>query len=255
MYIKNIDNRIYDILKQAGLSASEKAVYIAGLQNGPVKSAVLVQETNLPRVAVQLALKELIRLEVCKATPVDKRTYIYEMLPPSNLKKQLGVKIRHIENVMDELDRVSISGEEVMQTQEAQGQQQLQNLLELALRCKSREWSIIAPKDNALLHMSEEYKQYFKQVRKERQIVSKTLWEAQFKGKNTNLRDVLMRKPRFVPDSTGKIPSILLAFDDSLLMIEGKKAPRAVLIRNKAMVSTYQIVFDIAWQASRGTKS
>ncbi len=251
MYIKNIDNRIYDLLGQAGLSASEKAVYIAGLQSGTVKSAVLVQETGLPRVTVQLALKELIRLEVCKANPIDKRTYLYEMLPPQNLKKQLGAKIRHIEEVMDELDRMEISGEEEMQTQEARGQQQVQGLLELALQCKSREWSIIAPKDNALLHMSEEYKQYFKRVRKERQIVSKTLWEAQFKGKNTNLHDVLMRKPRFVPDSTGKIPSILLAFDNSLLMIEGKKSPRATVIQNTATVQTYQIVFDIAWQASR----
>jgi len=251
MYIKNIDSNIYQLLKQAGLSASEQQVYLAGLTHGPLGSAQLVVLTKLPRVTVQLALKELVSIGACKTQPKSKRSFAYEMLPPSSLKTHLGKKIQDIEQTMEQLERVVLSPGMPIQTQEATGQEQVQGLIELALRCKSREWRIIAPRKNALSYMPQSYIQYFKQVRKERQITSKTLWESTFQSTDINLRDLLMRKPRYIPKKFGRIPSLIIAFDDALLIVEGTNKPTAVIIHAAATTQTFQLVFDVAWQACR----
>lgn len=253
--MKNIDDQVKALLRQAGLSKSEITVYLAGLQTGAVGSAVLVEAIGLPRVTVQLALKELVQIGACKSVPHNGRSFMYEMLPPSSLKVHLGQKIQDISAVIDQLDRIVITPESHMvQAREAYGQLEVQKLLELALQCKDREWRIIAPRKNALTYMPQSYIQHFKQTRKTRQITSKTLWESQFKDTDINLRELLMRKPRFVPESSGKIPAMLIAFDNSLLSIEGGKQPSAVLIESPQAVKTFQIVFDLAWQACRPTK-
>lgn len=253
--MKNIDNQLHSILKQAGLSKSEITVYLAGLQTGATGSAALVKIVGLPRVTVQLALKGLLDVGACKATPHNGRSFVYEMLPPSSLKAHLGQKIQDISVVIEQLDRIVISPESGVQTREAHGQSEVQKLLELALQCKGREWRVIAPRKNALSHMPQQYIAYFKQTRKKRQIASKTLWESQFKDKDINLRELLMRKPRFVPESSGKIPAMLIAFDNSLLCIEGGKQPAAILIESTHTSQTFNLIFDLAWQSCRPAKN
>lgn len=251
MYIKNIDDNLSTVLKQAGLSASEQQVYITGLTYGPLGSAHIVMSTKLPRVTVQLALKKLTDMGACRAIPKTKRSFTYEMLPPSSLKAHLGKKIQDIEQTMAQLERIVVSPGMSMQTQEAAGQEEVQKLIEVALRCKSREWRIIAPRKNALSYMPQDYIKYFKQVRKERQITSKTLWESAFQDTDINLRDLLMRKPRYVPKKFGNIPSLIIAFDDALLVVEGTTQPTAVVLYAAPTAQTFQLIFDIAWQACR----
>ena len=128
----------------------------------------------------------------------------------------------------------------------------VQDMLELALRCKNRTWQIISPYDNALRHMPKEYIEYFKRVRTERQIVSQTLWESEQKGWGESLQDVLMRKPRRIPKNIAKtIPSLMIAFDDKLLSIEGTTKPSAVLLSGSASVGTFNIIFELAWRSCR----
>jgi len=247
-----MDDKIFKLLKQVGLNKSEITVYLAGLQTGKLGSTTLVQVTGLPRVTVQLALKNLVNIGACKAAPQDRRSLVYEMLPPQSLKAYLGDKIQTITTTMDELDRIAINTDDsYIQTQEANGQEAVQKLLEIALHCKQREWRIIAPRKNALAYMPTDYIRYFKQTRKTRQITSKTLWEAEFKDTDINLRDLLMRKPRFIPEKQGKIPNLLITFDEALLSIEGTKQPTAVLLYASSTVQTFNLLFDIAWQACR----
>lgn len=248
--MKHQDNSIAIILSEAGLSPSEQQVYSAGtveLQS----SAELIARTKLPRPTVMAALKHLRELGLCEVTRQDGRSFSYQMRPPNMLKPTIAGQIRKLAEVMTRLDEVS-SGTDAVTVREANGQEAVQELLELALQCKSRSWRIIAPHNNALRFMSKDYTSYFKQVRRERQIVSETLWEAGRKGTELPLHDILMRKPRFLPPNIGSdIPSLLLAFDDSLLAITGTTQPAAVLVQNPAIVSTFALVFDIAWQSCR----
>jgi sugar-specific transcriptional regulator TrmB len=256
LYMKesnNLTSLSHPTLGEAGLSASEQAVYLAGLQHGPATSAQLIAITGMPRPTVMAALRVLIDSTVCDTTRIDGRSLRYSMLPATNLKTSLGKRIRNLDAVMDKLDDLHIGTPDTTSTQEAHGQAAVQDMLELALRCRSRKWQIIAPRANALSFMPAEYTSYFKRVRKERQIESESLWELSSK-KDIPLMDVLMRKPRYVPEELGRtIPSLMLAFDDSLLILDmdDNKSPSAVLIHNRSMTKTFQIIFEMAWRSVR----
>lgn len=255
MYINKIDKTIDALLETAGLIQSERTMYAAGVRLGRAKSSQLAREVVLPRVTVQLALKGLVEKGICKTYPLNKRSFLYEMLPPAALQPFLRQKIALITTVMDDLSQVDAHAHVQVTVEQAEGQTGVQGLIERALRCRSREWYIIAPHDNALRYMSPEYIRYFKRVRKERSIQSKTLWEAARKSDDIGLRDVLMRKPRYMPSSTGSIPALVVAFDEYVLTIEGTETPIAVLVHSRSAAQTIMQLFDVAWQARRSTKT
>lgn len=239
------------LLKHAGVSKSEREVYIAGLKK-PLTTSELVDILPLPRSTITTALKNLQECNLCRSEAVNKRTFRYYMLPVHNLNAYLSAKASRLYEVMEELSTFQAPETEMI-NKTANGQEEVQALLELALRCKTRKWHIIATKNNPIKFMDKSYTNYFKSVRNERQIESLTLWDNTGK-RALGLQDLLMRKPRFIPDNiTQKIPGLLLAFDDSLLMIEGEMSPRAVLIENPAITQTYKIVFELAWRHVKPT--
>lgn len=252
--MKTLDKKVTTLLKKAGITNAEQQVYHSGRDFGVCSSADLVRQANLPRATVMAALSKLQQTNLCQATPIDKRSSRYEMLPLSNLKMHFGTQIRELNGLTEVLDDLDVQMQTSRTMYEVHGQKAVQDLLELALRCKSRQWKIISPHDNALRAMPKTYTDYFKQVRTERQIVSETLWESSKKGDSVLPKDLLMRKPRYVPGNLGKnIPSLMLSFDDSLLIIDGTTNPTAVLIDNPSVSNTFNLIFEMAWRSARET--
>lgn len=247
------DNSIDTLLGEAGISESEREVYLAGL-SGKHTSAELLKQTGMPRPTLMAALQSLRSFGLCEAHRRDGRSYIYTMLPLSNLKIHLGQQLRSIDNLMDRLDAVSTQTGSGVSIQTGTDQKALQDFLELALHCKSRQWHIIAPRDNALTHLPASYLSYFKRVRKQRQIQSETLWEPKTSSQQVTLADTLMRKPRYVPESIADtIPSMLLAFDDKLLIIDGTTQPSTTLISSQSTTDTFRLLFTMAWRFARSS--
>lgn len=249
MYMKVLDNPIDKLLGEIGLNDSERQVYLAG--NGQARtSSELIKLTDMPRPTVMAALRELQNYGLCQTRRRDGRSLVYTMQPLAALKQHLGQKVRQLDELMERLDAVPVKSD-TLTVIEKDGQPGLQDLLEQALRCKSRQWQIIAPRDNALAHLPADYIRYFKRIRKDRQIQSETLWSADWQNAQLNLHDLLMRKPRFVPVNLSKqIPSLLLAFDDKLLIVEGASQPSSVLINSAAVVKTFQLIFEMAWRSA-----
>ncbi len=247
--MNSMNNSIQTTLGEAGLNQSEQEVYLAGTRIGLSTSAELIEVTGMPRSTVLAALRVLADVGLCQTARRDGRSLVYTMLPPAGLKTQLARQIRSLDEVMQKLDGLQFGQTETF-TQEVHGQEQVQAMLELALRCKSRKWHIISPHNNALRSMPTQYTEYFKNVRAERQIESQTLWEYSSK-KDIPLRDVLMRKPRYVPADFGDIPGFMLAFDDSLLTItQEKSGPTAILLQNAAVTQTFRLMFEMAWRSA-----
>lgn len=248
-----LDNQLSNLLAEAGLNQSEQHVYLSGSQTTGKSSAELIKLTKMPRPTVMAALKTLRAYGLCQTHKRDGRSFIYVMQPPQVLKEYLGAQSRQIDKLMDSLDSLPAGNSHAsIVIREANGQQEVQDMLELALRCKIRQWQIIAPHANALRFMPKDYTAYFKRVRQEREIVSQTLWEPATKGQKVPLRDVLMRKPRYVPSDIGKnIPSIMLAFDDMLLIIDGTTNPTAALIQNPSITATFKLIFEMAWRSAK----
>lgn len=254
--MNNIDKYNY-LLGRAGLSESEKEVYLTGLKLGTCLSSTLIKTLKMPRPTLLAALAQLQELGLCRASRNDGRSYNYTMQPADNLKSALGRKIRELEDIASELDELKMASSSTIVISEAQGMEEVQDILELALRCESRKWQIIAPKKNALKFMPKKYTDYFKKIRAERQIESQSLWEFN-SSQHLALRDILMRKPRYVPENISThIPSLILAFDDSLLVIDinDLEVPTASLIRNQSIADTFRIVFEMAWRSARSQSS
>ncbi len=238
----NID----DLLKQAGLSQSERVVYLAGAGRD-YSTAEFVAKLDLPRSTITAALRELQNFRLCTPEPIDLKSYRYRMEPLSKLNSYLSDQASELSNLMESISTLPQNSPSLV-TKQVIGQEAVQELLELALRCKTRKWQIIAAKDNPIRFMPKNYTTYFKNVRNERQIESLSLWDSQGK-RSVGLHDLLMRKPRYVPTNVStKIPGLLLAYDDSLLMLEGKSSPQAVLIENTAIAQTFRIIFEMAWR-------
>lgn len=252
--MNTLDNNIHSVLGQAGLSQSEQDVYLVGLEAGPSTSAQLIKKTGMPRPTVTAALRVLADNNLCDVRPIDGRSHSYTMLPPTNLKTVIGRRIRQLDEVMDSLDNLQVVNSQNPAVTEARGLDAVQDLLELALRCRSRHWQIISPYDNALRHMPVEYISYFKRIRTTRQIESQTLWEFGSDKMHVSLNDVLMRKPRYVPKEINEtIPSLMLCFDDSLLTLNLDKAGNisATLLQNSGVAATFRIIFEMAWRSAR----
>jgi sugar-specific transcriptional regulator TrmB len=245
-------NMATPLLQRAGLSPSEIKVYVAGLKPETTTQG-LMKATGLPRPTVLAALKRLRELELCVVRKWDGRSYRYVMQPASRLKVHLGQKMAEMDELIEQLNAVPMLREKPRMTvTEVQGEEAVQGLLLQALWCRSRQWHIIAPRDNALAHMPASYIKFFKKMRDKRQIKSETLWDASWQGQNVPLKDVLMRKPRYVPASVSKkIPSMVIVFDDCVLSISGTTEPSAVLVQDAANADTFRILFEMAWRSSR----
>lgn len=226
---------------------------MSGRKLGKATSGQLVSTTRLPRPTVLAALKSLRQFGLCEVSDKDGRSLFYVMLHAQALKPYLGQKVKDIESLIEDIDNLPEETEPTIHVQSGKDEQGLPDLLEYALRCKSRQWRIIAPRDNALRYLSDDYVAYFKRKREERQISAQTLWESKFSEQSISLIDTLMRKPRYLPkDFSQKIPAMILSFDESLLLIRGSRQPSASLITNKEIVATYNIIFDLAWRTCRG---
>lgn len=242
---------IEDILKEIGLSNSEIAVYLHGRKLHEASSNVLIKSTRLPKPTVMAALRELKNVGLCSYSKRDGRSYVYKMLEPSSASFYLSEKIHKTNELIEKISKYQ-EPELNISTETVVGQKEVQKLVEYALRCKSRRWQIISPKDNALAYMSSEYINYFKKTREDRQIVSQTLWAENDKKTSITLKDVIMRKPRYVPKEVSEnIPSLMIAFDDKLLAIEGTELPKAVMISNKSVVETFNVMFELAWRSQK----
>lgn len=245
------DNSIDSLLGETGLNQSERQVYLAGYDM-TCSSAELLAATDMPRPTLMAALKSLQEFGLCKTQRRDGRSLAYTMLPVANIKAYLGTQVRSLDDLMGRIDQIETDQGQQILTQHAADQKGLQDFLELALRCKSRQWHIIAPRDNALSHLPASYLDYFKRVRKERQIQSETLWESKTSDQQITLADTLMRKPRYVPENIGGIiPSMLLAFDDKLLIIDGTTHPSATLLSSTSTTDTFRLLFTMAWRFAR----
>lgn len=242
-------NTLDSLLQRAGVSPSERQVYQAGLSK-PYKTSELVRQTKLPRSTVTAAIDALESMGLCQAEPLDGKTFVYTMLPVRYLNTYLTQSAHSLHALMEEVGSYN-DPSDATRSQTATGQVEVQKLLELALRCKSGKWHIIATKDNPVRYMSKDYTAYFKTVRNERQIEAYSLWDTSGK-KTLRLHELMMRKPRFVPKSVGEIiPGFVLLFDDSILMISGKEHPNAYLVQDAAIAETVRMLFEMAWYSVR----
>lgn len=251
MYVMSTYKEIQLLLTEVGLSPSTQQTYLLCLDQGAKTSNEIIAITKQPRPTVMTNLQSLIQYGLCKKIPIDNKSFLYTMLPPSHLKPLIARQITELNHKLEYIDSFS-SQKTIPIVHEAYGQTEVQNLLEHALRCKERDWWIASPYKNAVRYMPQAYQEYFKKTREDRQIKSMSIWNKHIAKRGLKLHDQLMRKPRFVPDGhDSSIETMMIAFDDCVLVVQGKETPSAILIESSPISETFKLLFEIAWVSLR----
>ncbi len=242
---------LHTLLTEVGVSPSAQQTYLDCLDQGTKTSKDIAFLTQQPKPTVMTNLQQLVRFGLCKKTPQDNKSFFYTMLSPAHLKPFIARQITDLNQTLDGLDSFSTK-ETSLTTHEAHGQTEVQHFLELALRCKKRDWWIASPYKNAVRYMPQTYQEYFKKTREDRQIKSMSIWNKHIAKRGLRLHDQLMRKPRFVPDDhEGSIGVMMIVFDSYTLIVEGKEKPSAILIESAPIAETFKLLFEIAWVSLR----
>lgn len=252
-----VDSQITSLLSAMDLSETEQKLYLAGLQTQEASVNFLVQQTGVNRTTAYHALGTLKQKGFVTEGKVLGRL-IYQMVSPKDLERVLSSRQAQLEThkrqvlELEHLFPASSDQVQVTQIEKFDGLEGVKLAIEKALYCSSRQWNIIAPRDNFFNQIDQDYAVYFMKTRRSRKINARTLWESD--GKNEpqlSLEDLMLRKPRYLhADFKGKFEAVVIMFDDKALFIPPLNNRSAVLVHSQDIVSTLNVMFEALWLSS-----
>lgn len=248
---------ITTLLSEMGLGETEQKLYLAGLQTAEASVNFLVHKTGINRTTAYHALGTLQQKGFLTETKVAGRL-VYRMLPPKELERVLSSRQAQIEahkHQILEIEHLFPVAEVDLQAtyiEKFEGTQAVKSAIEKALYCASRNWNIIAPRDNFFNQIDKDYAAYFMETRRSRKISARSLWEPDATNSpNLSLKDLMLRKPRYLPATfTDKFEAVVILFDDKALFLPPFERQTAVLVHSQDVVGTLNVMFEALWLAS-----
>jgi predicted transcriptional regulator len=246
---------IQDYLRDIGLSSSEVALYLAGLKMGEVGVQELVAKTGVKRPTAYHALNELVSKGLADEKKQGK-LLSYVMRPPADITGFLHDKMSSLseqERLLDQLlplfpKQSFLAPQSDLNVYQYSGEESVRRLIDVALHCRSKTWDILAPRNNFIAHSDQAYIDYFKRVRMQQGIESRSLWEEKLPQRELKLRDIASRKPRYLPKAyKGKFQSMMILFDKSVALISPYEQQEGLLIQSAQYHNLLSILFEAMW--------
>lgn len=248
-----INSNLLRFLSDLGLSATEQQLYLAGLETSEATVDWLIQKTGINRTTSYHALGTLEQKGFCHQSKQQGRL-VYVMSEPADLEAIIKSRENTLSQQKLQLQKLipffpsKETTDEHIQTEQFTGEDGVKQAIEKALYCKSRQWNIIAPKDNFFSQVDKTYARYFMQTRHERGIQSRTLWETNKSMDSLSLKDLRERKPRYLPPEFSKqFKSVVILFDNKALFITSKAKQTAVIVHSREIVQTLSVMFEALW--------
>ncbi|MFA5986454.1 MAG: helix-turn-helix domain-containing protein [Parcubacteria group bacterium] len=249
-------SQIKNILHEMGLTDTEIDIYLVGLSYETISVKELEKTTRINRTTIYHALDTLTQKGlVSKRESGTGAKLLFTMTSPENIKKFLDREIKLLQEKKKEVDTIipllmdrSKQKEEDFTVSHFEGSEGIKLVVEEALYCRSREWSIIAPKKNFFSEFDSNYARYYIKTRKENRIKARSLWEHTPDAQALTLEDVHDRNPRYLPKIMhGKFQSVIIIFDDKVAFISSMKNISAVLIHSREIHETMAAMFSGLW--------
>lgn len=250
--------QIKTILKNIGLTATETAIYLAGLDFPSIGVKELEKITGIKRTTIYHALETLMQkgLAAKKGTP-SRLAFI--MTEPKDIKRLIVSQIHVLEDQKKELDEILPLLQPKNSKQLAQsnilhyeGISGIKLVVEQALYCKSRHWDIIAPNKNFFSEFDKKYADYFIQTRQERQISARSLWENNPGRRALSPEEIKDRNPRYLPQvMEGHFKSVMIIFDDKVAIISSLQELSAIIIQSPETHDLFKAMFEGLWLGSK----
>lgn len=249
------------ILKKIGLSETEIKIYLTGLSYPRIGVSRIVRETQIKRTTVYHALETLAQKGLAAKVEAGGKLE-FSLTSPENVKRLINKEIEllkkqgeELEEIIPELDRKISEEKSGVRVAHFEGIEGIKLVVEEALYCRDRRWDIIAPPDNFFSEFDTEYARYFIETRKRKNIMARSLWESMAKRRTLTEEEIKQRQPRFLPEVMhGKFKSVIIIFDDKVVIINSIKELSAILIESVEVRATFKAMFEGLWQMSKEYK-
>jgi len=247
-----------ETLKDLGLTETETTIYLSGLARGPLTVQELGTETGIKRPTIYHALGTLGAKGLCAEQKKDGKNR-FRMAEPEHLLEWVRAERVRLEKREDEvltllpqLALLTSSGKkDDFSAVEYSGIAGVKAAYDMALYSKSKRWDVIAPVHNFLREYDETFALYYLNARRRHGITARTLWEHWPEGRKLTPAEIKEREPRFMPkEMQGKFTSMLVLFDDKVLIVSPLEDAFAVVITSKQVHTLLSALFEGIWTTS-----
>jgi HTH-type transcriptional regulator, sugar sensing transcriptional regulator len=255
LYFEHMTTSI-DTLTSLGLTTTEATLYLSGLQSPLLTIKDLSSRTKIKRPTVYHAIDTLSEKGLVSSKKGGRSTY-FTMSPLDHLnglitsaRSKIDKDASTLEILISSLQQKHPASPTTTITH-YHGIEEMKMVIDIALHCRSKKWSIIAPYKNFLREYDREYAEKYLRSRSFYNITSRTLWEFHTSGRELTPEEVREREPRFMPPSMqGKFTSMVILFDDKVALFSPLKERSVVLITSPEIHSLFSALFETIWEIS-----
>lgn len=244
-----------ELMKAFGLTANEARVYLHGLTKTLFTPQTIARDEDIPRPTIYHVLQTLIQKGLMTKTK-SHRGYAFTATHPTRLplllqheKERFDVRRQSLDVLLPALQKKRAIEQHVEETIHYEGMTGVKLLFEEALYCKKRSWQIIAPSQNILRQVDNNYADYIYEAQRTRGIELRTLWENKMHDTKHSPEEIRRRHIRLMPKAmTGRFSSLVILFDDATAIFPPLDESSAILIRSKEIHATFDAIFEGLWE-------
>lgn len=241
-----------------GLNQKEADVYLVIAKIADCRAADIQRETGYIRTTIYYALNQL-KAQSLISENIENNIRTFRIIDASVFRNKIEESIKSEQVRLNEVSEfedylASLVDEKAGSSYVSryEGVHAIKQAIEAALRCESKTWHVLAARDNFLTHMPKKYQQYYLSERERRGITSKTLWESIDTSTVISLKDTALRSPRRLPkEFTGNFNSLVIMYDNSVLIIDPYNKKTAHAIHNSATTNLLRMMFMALWSSAK----
>lgn len=251
-------DRVSDWLQRYGLNDTEISVYGCIATHPYCKTADIQKYTNLVRTTIYYSLAEL-KTHGLISENYQNNIKTYVANNPETLSSSIEAIIAEQHDMLEDLKKLkpflptpvdtASNGSNVARYE---GDVAIKQAIDMALRCNSKRWYVLASHDNYLRGTTKKYQRYYLTERRRRGIIAKTLWEPHGTMKSPTLKDIVFRNPRVLPEEfRSTFDALVIIYDDTTLIIQPNQEMTAHAINNASSTHLMRLLFMSIWNQAK----
>ncbi|MDA3837114.1 MAG: hypothetical protein PF542_05825 [Nanoarchaeota archaeon] len=232
-----------ELLKEAGLTKNESAVYKAMLDLGPSQAGQLSRRAGLHRRTVYDTTETLIQKGLASYI-IENNKRIFSAANPERLLDIIKQKEDKIQQIMPDMMSLFTRTQKTEGTNFYKGKAGLKNVLEDQLQPGTKEILILGASPDAEETL-EYYFKWFNEKRVKRKIKMKLIYN------NKNKIKLPLSEIKFLPGEHESPMAINLYRDKVAIILWHKEKPFAIVIQNQEIYKGFREQFDTMWKLSK----
>lgn len=231
--------KMYQQLKDSGLTDNEVKVYLALVNNGANLAGRISRLTGLHRRTVYDITEMLIQKGLIGYMLKNNRR-IFSATNPNKLLENLQEKEALLLPIVHELKQKLDEKKEKEETLFYKGKQALKNIFEDQLNSKE---ILILGANSQAYNTLQFYFKWYDQKRKKNKIKTRIITH------DKKIKRIPLAEIRYIEEKYSN-PLAINIYKDKVAIILWAKEPIAILIKNKEIADSYKLYFELMWKTA-----